>query len=107
MRNRSMNRQAPRPVRSRLSVEQLEARCLMDVALANGIWCVRGSDGPDWIVVDRDPADAATLRVVLNGQVVDQQPAAAVKQVYIDAGAGNDVVQVGPITTPTAVWGGS
>jgi hypothetical protein len=76
------------------TVEHLEGRQLLSAAFveAGGRLVVRGTDGNDKITVTRDPSDAAEVRITLNAQTFDFG-AASVKQVYVEAGKGNDWVE--------------
>ena len=97
--------------RTKLSVETLEQRCLLDVGLADGIWTIHGSPLADTIVVDRDPAHAGLLRVTINGQVADTEADSSVQGIRIEGGAGNDTLRIdesnGVIAIPTTMLGGS
>jgi hypothetical protein len=76
------------------AVESLEGRQLLSAAFveAGGRLVVRGTDGNDKITVTRDPSNAAEVRVTLNDQAFDFA-ASSVKQVYVEAGKGNDWVE--------------
>lgn len=95
----------------RPSVEPLEARTLLDAALLDGIWTVRGTAAADAIKLDRDPAQPAALRAFINNQLVGTVALDQVKSIRVEAGAGNDTVRIdeanGAITLPTFILGGT
>ncbi|MDB5324402.1 MAG: hypothetical protein JWN40_6033 [Phycisphaerales bacterium] len=86
-------------------VETLEGRQLLSAAFveAGGRLVVRGTAGNDTITVSRNPGNSAQIRVLLNGKSFDFA-SKYVKQVRVEAGAGNDLVKSdtskGAITTP-------
>src|SRR4051812_22292568 len=97
----------PRPARApgrRAVFEPLEPRALLSVGLAvdyaGDVLTVRGTDGPDQIVVSPDETDApgARLSVTLNDQppllidLRDYDASGGVAHVVIDGGAGDDLL---------------
>src|SRR5438046_952179 len=74
--------------------EMMEARRL----LSGSVWQIHGdinkSHPADMISIAPNPADAAQLQATINGKVIATRTASKVKQITINAGAGNDVVQV-------------
>jgi hypothetical protein len=75
-------------------VESLEARQLLAAAFieGGGRLVVRGTPGNDTITIAKDPSNSGEIRVSFNGQTFDFA-ANRVKQVKVEAGAGNDLVQ--------------
>ena len=76
------------------ALEVMEARQLLSAAFieAGGRLVVRGTSGNDQITISRSPANSVNLRVLLNGKSFDFA-SKFVKQVRVEAGAGNDLVQ--------------
>ena len=107
-----MTTRPPRPPRSAprapASVEPLEARRLLaaDAVTAElspgGKLRVWGTDGNDSIVIYPTAIDGAPVAMVRVGQATAAFPAAAVRMVRVDAGAGNDSVSVS-FEAPTKV----
>lgn len=77
-----------------VSIEFLEARQLLSAAFmeAGGRLVVRGTAGNDTITVSRNPNNRAQIRVVMDGKAYDFA-SRFVKQVRVEAGAGNDLVK--------------
>jgi len=77
-----------------VSIEVLEARQLLSVAFmeAGGRLVVRGTAGNDTINVSRNPNNSAQIRVVMDGKSYDFATR-LIKQVRVEAGAGNDLVK--------------
>ena len=77
-----------------VSIESLEARQLLSAAFmeAGGRLVVRGTAGNDTITVSRNPSNSALIRVVMDGRTFDFATK-LVKQVRVEAGAGNDLVK--------------
>jgi uncharacterized secreted protein with C-terminal beta-propeller domain len=104
-----MNRHR-RTGRHALSVETLETRTLLTASLGRGILAIRGTAANDVIEVRRSADDANVLQVVENGTVTFSRAISAVRQIRIDAGAGNDEISVnqeyGAITIPASIKGG-
>jgi hypothetical protein len=88
-----------------LSIEFLETRQLLSAAFmeAGGRLVVRGTAGNDTIMVGRNPNNSAQIRVVMDGKSYDFA-SKFVKQVRVEAGAGNDLVKSdtskGAVTAP-------
>lgn len=104
-------RRTRRVTRPQLNVERLEERSLLDVALVQGIWTIQAGDpAGNQVVIDRDPADASTLRVVLNGQLAATQAEAVIQGIRVEGGPGNDVVRLDlgnpPVRFPASLLGG-
>lgn len=76
------------------ALEPMEARQLLSAAFieAGGRLVVRGTAGNDQITITKSPANSANLRVLLDGKSFDFATR-FVKQVRVEAGAGNDLVQ--------------
>jgi uncharacterized secreted protein with C-terminal beta-propeller domain len=92
------------------SLERLESRTLLTATLGRGILAIRGTAANDVIEVRRSADDANVLQVVENGTVTFSRAITAIRQIRIDAGAGNDEISVnqenGAITIPTIIKGG-
>jgi uncharacterized secreted protein with C-terminal beta-propeller domain len=94
------------------ALEQLETRCLLN---ARRVWTIAGDQNPqdlaDTIVIDRDPAQTANLRAIVNGEVVGTRPERKVSGIRIFAGQGSDTVAVdeslGTISVPVTVAAGT
>jgi hypothetical protein len=101
-----------RRIKKSLPLEALEARQLLSAAFieGGGRLVVQGTAGNDNISVSRDPGNSAEIRVLLNGTTFDFA-SKYVKQVKVEAGAGNDFVQSdtskGAIATPMFFVGGA
>src|SRR5688500_15096722 len=92
------------------SIDTLEPRTLLAAAavtatIADGVWQIRGTRRADAIVIDVDPADAASLRLITNGVLLATQPAAALSSIEVLAGGGNDTVTVDAAATNVRVLG--
>lgn len=91
------------------SVERLEGRDLLSVtaALVGGVLAVNGDAGNDNISVTLDrPANQLVVRSYAIEVARFASP--AVTSIVIDAGAGNDIVRVGPdVIQPTVIDGGA
>src|SRR5262245_31336959 len=100
-----------RPHRPSLRVERLEERWLLDAGLTNGIWKIQGTPAADTLVIDRDPAQANTLRAFVNGVLVDTQRESRVEGIRLEGAAGNDTLRIdeshGTIALSTTLLGGS
>jgi len=78
-----------------LDCESLEPRRVLSGSPQAGIWTIRGdADADDVIVVDRDPSDAARLRVTVNGVVTGTRLESGVRLIRIEGGAGDDSISV-------------
>lgn len=107
----SASRRSTRFPRARLRCEQLEPRCL----LRAGVWQIAGDQQPgnldDMIVVERNPDNAALIRVTVNGDVVGSRAPATVRALHIYALQGNDTVRIdlGPNVpkVPIFIFGGA
>jgi uncharacterized protein GlcG (DUF336 family) len=100
---------APRPRRSLLDIEQLEVRTVMTAthALAGETLYITGGAGPDRIELILDSA-AAQLVVRDAETEVGRYDAAAVSQVEISAGGGEDRLTIAPeIVLPATLAGGA
>jgi inhibitor of cysteine peptidase len=106
---RSLKKTLPRK-RKHLTVEALEARCLLAASVVNGIWAITGTAGDDAIAVARDAAHPSLLDAFINGQVVDRQREIDILGIRIDGGGGNDALRIdesnGTITTQATLLGG-
>jgi hypothetical protein len=110
--NRNAVRKSSKQNRSLNQLEQLESRCLLS---ASRIWTIVGDQNPndptDQIVIDRDPAQPASLRAIINGQVIGTRPDRRISGIRIHAGDGLDTVTVnetlGAILVPMTVYGGA
>ncbi len=97
------------------AIEQLESRCLLSVRVVARYWTITGDDNPqspdDQILIDRDPSNAAHLRVTVSGVVEDTRPERRVRGIRIAAGAGSDTVTIdesgGPILAGVTAYGGA
>ena len=101
-------RQPPRHSRRRLiarqfprlhsQLESLEPRLALAVGQTYGTWSITGDSDPthpnDTILVDRNPANAAQLRAIVNGVVVGTTRESRVTTIRIFGGAGNDTITV-------------
>ena len=101
-------RQPPRHSRRRLiarqfpqlhsQFESLEPRLALAVGQTYGTWSITGDSDPthpnDTILVDRNPANAAQLRAIVNGGVVGTIRESRVTTIRIFGGAGNDTITV-------------
>ncbi len=101
-------RQPPRHSRRRLiarqfpqlhsQFESLEPRLALAVGQTYGTWSITGDSDPthpnDTILVDRNPANAAQLRAIVNGVVVGTIRESRVTTIRIFGGAGNDTITV-------------
>lgn len=78
--------------------EGLETRFLPATSFSGGAWVINGDADRmrpgDRIVVRPDPRNAASLQAVVNGRVVDSQPASAVVSIDVRAGFGDDSVRI-------------
>src|SRR3954470_13221085 len=74
------------------TVESLEPRRFLTIAVANGVLSITGTPGNDEIYVD--PNGDGRLRIYFNQQF-QYVPAADVQQIRIDAGAGDDYIGIG------------
>jgi len=82
------------PSKNIFNLEGMEQRQLLSAAFieAGGRLVVRGTGGNDQITISKSPANSANLRVLLDGKTFDFA-SKFVKQVRVEAGAGNDLVQ--------------
>ena len=94
-RRRSIARQAPRLL---AQLESLEPRLALAVSQIFGTWSITGDSDPahpnDTILVDRNPANAAQLRAIVNGVVVSTIRESRVTTIRILGGAGNDTITI-------------
>lgn len=95
---------------NRLAVEALESRQVMSATLsAGGTWNIVGTNANDEIFVARDDVDPSVLIVEVNGRVIDEQSAAAVKKIQVSGLGGNDRIEIdeaaGAIRIPTLLRG--
>ena len=94
-RRRSIVRQAPR---LHAQLESLEPRLALAVSQNYGTWSIIGDSDPahpnDTILVDRNPANAAQLRAVVNGVVVGTIRESRVTTIRIFGGLGDDTITV-------------
>ena len=94
-RRRSIAQQAP-VLHSQL--ESLEPRLALAVSPNYGTWSITGDSDPahpnDTILVDRNPANAAQLRAIVNGVVVGTIRESRVTTIRIFGGAGNDTITI-------------
>lgn len=96
--------------RRTLTVERLESRALLTATIVRGILEIRGTAGHDAIEVRRSAEDSAVLQVIENGAATRSFAAAAVRQIRIDGGDGNDEITVnqesGSVVMPVVMRGG-
>lgn len=91
-----------------LAPECLETRALLSAtsSLSAGAWVINGDSDPlqpaETIVIEQSPSRANRLRVVINGETVDERAARRVKSITVNAGNGDDNVTV---RLPAAVGG--
>jgi hypothetical protein len=94
-RRRSIARQARR---LHAPFESLEPRLALAVSQSYGTWTITGDSDPahpnDTILVDRNPANAAQLRAIVNGVVVGTIRESRVTTIRIFGGAGDDTITV-------------
>ena len=94
-RRRLIARQFPR---LHLQLESLEPRLALAVDQTYGTWSITGDSDPthptDTILVDRNPANAAQLRAIVNGVVVGTIRESRVTTIRIFGGAGDDTITV-------------
>ena len=88
--------------------QSLETRMLMSgTTLSTGVWEIRGTSGPDVIIVSRDLADPDLLVVEVNGQIIDEQFASRVQRIEIFGGSGDDRLEIdeaaGTLAIPTTI----
>ena len=78
--------------------ESLEPRLALAVGQTYGTWSITGDSDPthpnDTILVDRNPANAAQLRAIVNGVVVGTIRESRVTTIRVFGGAGNDTITV-------------
>src|SRR5262245_52887364 len=92
--------------KGRLSLEPLEDRTMPAVSavLAGGVLTVQGTPGNDQLVIRRQ---AGQIVLLDHGREVAHFSASSVAQIQVNAGAGNDRVQVGPeVAQPVLLRGG-
>lgn len=79
-------------------LQPMEVRCLMSVAFEVGVLRVVGDADPlgpdDVIVVELDANDPALVNAVVNGRTELSVPLADLERIWIDAGDGDDTVQI-------------
>jgi uncharacterized secreted protein with C-terminal beta-propeller domain len=94
-RRRSAAQQAPR---LQPQLESLEPRLALAVSHVYGTWSITGDSDPanpnDTIVVDRNPANAAQLRAIVNGVVVGRIRESRVATIRIIGGVGDDTITI-------------
>ena len=94
-RRRSIARQAPR---LHAQLESLEPRLALAVSQTYGTWSITGDSDPahpnDTILVDRNPANAAQLRAIVNGVVVSTIRESRVTTIRIFGGTGDDTITI-------------
>jgi len=83
------------PSRSRLSLEPLEPRFLLD---AGTVWAIVGDANPldfnDDILIRRNAGDPALLEAVVNGEVAATHRADGLKKIVVRARKGDDTVTI-------------
>ncbi len=94
-------------------IQALEARLLLSASAslaASGALTVNGTSGDDVVRVTLDAVNPKQLDVIVNG-ATQSFAASSVKSVTVNAGSGNDDVEVlelnGPINVPMTLLGGS
>ena len=95
--NRRSSRSKAAPRRRHVCpLEALESRQLLSAAPAfiegGGRLVVRGTPGNDKIAITQTPGNSAKIRVTLNSKTYDFA-AKAIKQIKVEAGKGNDLIQ--------------
>ena len=79
-------------------LESLEPRLALAVSQNYGTWSITGDSDPahpnDTILVDRNPANAAQLRAIVNGVVVGTIRESRVTTIRIFGGIGDDTITV-------------
>jgi uncharacterized secreted protein with C-terminal beta-propeller domain len=87
-------RSTPRPS----TFEALEPRLALAVGQSHGAWSIDGDSDPgqpnDTIRVDRNPANPAELRAVVNGFVIGTRLEADIEAIRIAGGRGDDTISV-------------
>lgn len=97
---RSATRRRPAMYSTLSCLEQLEDRALLSAAssMSSGRWTVNAdldaAQYSETIVVEQSPNDPKRLRVVINGEMLDERLARRVKSITVNAGQGNDTVTV-------------
>ncbi|MDB5386142.1 MAG: hypothetical protein JWM11_1788, partial [Planctomycetaceae bacterium] len=82
------------------SPECLEERTLLSASssLAFNHWTINADVDPanpsETIIVEQDPADTSKIQVTINGTVFAEQTAKRVRSITVNAGAGDDTVQI-------------
>src|SRR5947208_2021993 len=99
----------------RCAVEALEGRRLLSagptpVSVNSGQLRIKGTNGPDVIVVSLNATDATKLDVSLNGTVTQVDAAQVTRVIRVDGRGGNDDIRVdqtnGTISIPLIVEAG-
>ncbi|MFI5379551.1 MAG: beta strand repeat-containing protein [Tepidisphaerales bacterium] len=76
------------------TMERLEGRVLLSVALQNGVLTVNGTSANDQIALSVDAGDATLLDVVVNGALQATPMAAGVNQIQVNGLAGDDTLTI-------------
>jgi uncharacterized protein GlcG (DUF336 family) len=100
-------RATPVETPERLSIEHLESRQLLDAtaSLIAGQLAIQGSNGNDYLYLSKDTVH--NQLVLQDGSHTQRFSAAAVTQITINSGNGNDLVRVAAnVLQPTTITGG-
>ena len=82
------------------SLESLEERALLSASssLVGGRWTINADINPanpsEVIVVEQSPDDAGKVRVIINGTTIDDRSVKRLRSITVNAGAGDDTVNV-------------
>ena len=92
-------------------IELLSPRLFLSADLAGSRLSITGTSGDDVIIVHLNKRFINLLTIAINGEQVAHYALAAVGQVHVDAGDGNDKVWIDssldPMTYPTTLIGGA
>lgn len=84
--------------KSKLQLESLESRCLLNATLHHGIWTIYGDQTPDnlndTITIEPDGEENTLLVAVVNDQIIDTQSVTDIRGIRIHAGKGADIVNI-------------